>query len=182
MKPVIGLIFHLQNYIAGSCSHPPQPPSLSSQGCFQSTLYPACTSVWDCPEPDARPCTWPCWTLWCLHGPSSQGPFDGIPSLQYVDHTTQACVTGKLAEGPLNPPACVTDWDGQQQQCQQQSLRNTIHHWSPLGQRAVDLNSESSQPANSLSVWVVHLLSPCLSSSQKRAWYGTMSNVLYKSR
>jgi len=32
----------------------------SPQGYSQPILCPACTHVWDCLDPDAGPCTWPC--------------------------------------------------------------------------------------------------------------------------
>ncbi|KAK4832903.1 hypothetical protein QYF61_026546 [Mycteria americana] len=71
-------------------------------------------------------------------------PLDGIPSLQRVDSTTQLGDVGKLAEGALNPTVHVTDKDVKQRQSQYQPLRNTTHHWYPLGHRAIDCNSLSA--------------------------------------
>ncbi|KAK4823524.1 hypothetical protein QYF61_003033 [Mycteria americana] len=52
----------------------------------------------------------------------------------------QPGVVGKPAEGALNPTVHVTNKDVKQRQSQYQPLRNTTHHWSPLGHRAVDRN------------------------------------------
>lgn len=49
----------------------------------QTRLYPKCICAWNCPAPHAGPWTWPCWTIWGLHRPTSQPvkvPLDGIPS------------------------------------------------------------------------------------------------------
>ncbi|PKU30563.1 hypothetical protein llap_19132 [Limosa lapponica baueri] len=69
-----------------------------------------------------------------------QVPLDGIPSLQRVDCATQLGVMGKLAEGALNPTVHVSNKDVKQQRSQYQLLRNTTHHWFPLGYKAIDCN------------------------------------------
>ena len=83
---------------AGSCPafHSPVPPSLSPQGCSQSVLHPACLCAWDCPDPGTGPCTWPCWTSWGSHGPTSQacsGPSGRhpIPPVRQPRHTAWCC-------------------------------------------------------------------------------------------
>jgi len=48
------------------------------------------------------------------------------------------------AEGALNPTVRVSDKDVKRCQFQYQPLRNTTHHWSPLGHHAIDHNSLSA--------------------------------------
>lgn len=36
----------------------------SPTGLPSMNFFPSLCSVWDCPDPDADPCTWPCWTSW----------------------------------------------------------------------------------------------------------------------
>ena len=67
--------FGLWAHVAGSCSAScqPVPPNPSPQGYSQSILCPDCFWAWDCPNPGAGPCTWPCWTSWRSEEPTSQG-------------------------------------------------------------------------------------------------------------
>ena len=77
-----------------------------------------------------------------------QVTLDDIPSLQHVGpHHTAWCV-GKLAEGALDPTVHVANKDVKQHWSQYRPLRNTTHHWSPLGHRAIDHHSfsETIQP------------------------------------
>ncbi|PKU36192.1 hypothetical protein llap_13505 [Limosa lapponica baueri] len=69
---------------------------------------------------------------------------DGIPSLQHIDGTTQLGVISKLAEGALKPTVSVANKDVKQYWSQYQPLRNTTHHWLPLGHRAIDRSSLSA--------------------------------------
>lgn len=64
----------LQVYTAQShwASCQPKPSSHFPQVCSQPVLHLVCTCAWDCPNTSAQPCTWPCWTSWGLHGPTSQ--------------------------------------------------------------------------------------------------------------
>lgn len=68
---------------------PKIPLSPSPQCCSLFTHYLACIHVWDCPNPDAGPCSWPCWTLQALHGSISRA------SLPYSMLTTQFVVVCK---------------------------------------------------------------------------------------
>jgi len=34
-----------------------------------------CTYIWDCPDPSATPCSWPCWTSLYSHGTTCKVPF-----------------------------------------------------------------------------------------------------------
>lgn len=56
----------LRVHTFGSCPvfYPPEYPSHSPQGCFQSLLPRAFIDTGGCPDPGAGPCTWPCWTSW----------------------------------------------------------------------------------------------------------------------
>ncbi|PKU36589.1 hypothetical protein llap_13111 [Limosa lapponica baueri] len=56
----------------------------------------------------------------------------------------QLGVISNLAEGVLNPTVHVADKDVKQHQSQYRPLRNTTHHWSPLGHQAIDRNSLSA--------------------------------------
>ena len=62
-----------------------------------------------------------------------QVPLNYTASLQCVNHTTQLGVVSKLAEEALNSTVPVADKSVNQHQFQHLSLRNTTHHWSPLG-------------------------------------------------
>ncbi|PKU46486.1 hypothetical protein llap_3205 [Limosa lapponica baueri] len=66
---------------------------------------------------------------------SVQVPLDGISSLWRVNScvTTQLGVVSKLAEGALYPIVPVSTKDVKQHWSQYQPLRNTTHHWLPLG-------------------------------------------------
>ena len=63
----------------------------------------------------------------------AQVPLDDIPSLRCVDRTAQLGVTGKLAEGALNPTVCVIAEDTKQYWSQYGALRDTSCHPSPSG-------------------------------------------------
>lgn len=68
----------------------------------------------DCPDPSAWLCTWPCWTSRDWHGstpPDVKVPVDDIPSLYWINGTTQLGVFCNPVEGTLNPISCVTDKD-----------------------------------------------------------------------
>ena len=64
----------LRVHIAGSCWVFRQPTLLnpSPQSCSQAILCLVYICAWDSPDPRAGSCTWPCWTLWGWHGPTSQ--------------------------------------------------------------------------------------------------------------
>ncbi|KAK4811988.1 LOW QUALITY PROTEIN: hypothetical protein QYF61_022984 [Mycteria americana] len=62
-----------------------------------------------------------------------QVPLDGIPSLRYVNHTTQLGVVCKLAKGALDPTVYVIDEDTKQYWSQYRALRDTTCHRSLSG-------------------------------------------------
>lgn len=83
-SPGYGWPSGLQVHVTSSCwiFHQPAPQNPSSQGCSEVILNTACIYSWDCPYQGAGLCTWPCWTSWCWHGPTSQAcppPSGGHP-------------------------------------------------------------------------------------------------------
>jgi len=72
-SPGCGWPSGLWAHIVGSCLafHPPVPPSPSPQGCSQSLHPPAFIDTRDCPNPNAGPYIWPCWTSWGSQRPTS---------------------------------------------------------------------------------------------------------------
>ncbi|PKU44258.1 hypothetical protein llap_5451 [Limosa lapponica baueri] len=65
-------------------------------------------------------------------------PLDGIPSLQYVNRSTQLGVIGKLAEGALSSTIHVANKDVKWFCSQYRPPRNAACHCLPLGHRAID--------------------------------------------
>ncbi|PKU46701.1 hypothetical protein llap_3018 [Limosa lapponica baueri] len=85
-------------------------------------------------------------------------PLDGISALQRMNSSTQLGVISKLAEGALNPTFHVVEKNVRQCQFQYNPLRNTTHHWFPLGHRAIDHKFfECNHQAHALSnKWSIH--------------------------
>ena len=144
-----GWLYGLLAHDAGSCWAPGQsaPPSLFHKGCFQSILHPPCICAWDCPDPCAGPCTWLYWTSWGSHRPTLKACQDPsgwhpFPTLCQPHHTVWC--HWQLAEGALNPTVHDAIKDGKWHQFQHWLLRNTTHHWSPLGYIAFDCKSLSA--------------------------------------
>lgn len=127
---------------------------------------------------------WPCWPSWGSHGATSPvcpGPF---PPACWPHHTTQLGVTGKAAEGVLNPTVHVASKyvnsdssSSDPQEC----------HTSP----STGVHSHIKLLATALWVWpsshfltprVVHLSNPCLSSSESRVLCRRVTNIWHKSR
>jgi len=67
-----------------------------------------------------------------------QVPLDGIPSFWCVSCTIQLGVICKLAEGALDLAVCVIDENVKEHRSQYRPLRDTTHHWHPLGHSAID--------------------------------------------
>ena len=67
-SPGYGWLSGLWGHIVGSCaaSHPPVPPGPLQQGSALTFCPAACTASDGCYNPNARPCTWLCWTSWLL--------------------------------------------------------------------------------------------------------------------
>ena len=61
-NPGYGWPSGLQAHTAGSCwlFHWPTPQNPSPQSCSQAILHLTSICVWNWPDPDAGPCTWPC--------------------------------------------------------------------------------------------------------------------------
>lgn len=65
IQPMIKLTFWAASTHCWSCwaSHQSKSQIFLSQSCSQSTLFTSCICPWDCPNPCAGHCTWPCGSL-----------------------------------------------------------------------------------------------------------------------
>ena len=72
------------------------PKSFSSAGLLSIHSLPSLYLCSGLPKPMCRPCTWPCWTSWGLHRPTSpacQGPtrWQPFPPVCWPHHTDWCC-------------------------------------------------------------------------------------------
>jgi len=121
------------------------------------------TCVWDCPDSNTIPCSWPCWTSLDSHRPTSQA-YPGIPSFCCVNCTTQLGVVSKLAEGALYAAVMLLI----------KNLKSTNPKMDSCGTPLMTkLHSVNSS---------IPPLNPYLLKLETRMWSGIMSKALQKCR
>lgn len=163
----------LQENVADShwAFHPPVSPSPSPEACSQSTHTSACVCAWDCPNPDAGPCTWSCWTSWSSHGPNFPaclGPpvWHSFPPVCQLHHPSWCCPW--------------THWGYTQSHCHWSIGRNFYHlgREEPAGADLAYLLlallssfSKATAPVSFLSTAAISVLLPALlRASNSYSW------------